>query len=474
MTEPLPPGQKALQVNLDQSRYGTIAEIGAGQEVAGWFFRVGGAAGTVAKSISAYDMTVSDGIYGKSPRYVSEERLRQMLDREYAALMESLAPTRGATTAFFAFADTVATRSYTRAEDGAGWLGTRFQDHPGAEPSQIVLHVRLLDSETVPQQQALGLLGVNLIYATAFLHHDVNAFIVSLGDSLGRERLELDFVDVSGPVFAGHDPRHLSLGLLKKQLARGVMFGRDGRAVEPSLVLYKKALSVLPGSFRPVLQADLDRLAAAAEQLRADGGDDERRLSLAHITTVDPHGTVDAAADVEDLLARVDVLSAVGLPALVTDIAEPHHLAAYLGRYTKTRVVFVVGAGTFEEVFREKRFEALDGGVFEALSRLFKRWVRVAIYPSPDHRTGVPLTARSIPVGPEYAHLLQHLLDTGLIRELKMPGVPAPEGPPAGLIEDLRRGGTAWEPAVPAPAVAAIKARRLFGYATAAFEERRR
>ena len=259
MTEAVPPGQKALQVNLDRSRYGTIAEIGAGQEVAGWFFHVGGAAGTVAKSISAYDMTVSDGIYGKSPRYVSEERLRQMLDREYAALIASLAPTRGDATAFFAFADTVATRSYTRAEDGAGWLGIRFQHHPGAEPSQIVLHVRLLDPETVLQQEALGLLGVNLIYAAAFLHHDVDAFIASLGDSLGRERLELDFLDVAGPVFAGHDPRHLSLGLLQKQLARAVMFGADGRAVEPSLVLYKKALSVLPGPFRPVLHARLRR-----------------------------------------------------------------------------------------------------------------------------------------------------------------------------------------------------------------------
>src|SRR4029453_3926908 len=155
----VPPGQKALQVNLDRSRYGTIAEIGAGQEVAGWFFRVGGAAGTVAKNISAYDMTVSDGIYGKSPRYVSEERLRQMLDREYAALIASLAPTRGDPTAFFAFADTVATASYPRGEDGAGWVGIRFQHPPGAEPSQIVLHVRLLDPETVLQQEALGLLG---------------------------------------------------------------------------------------------------------------------------------------------------------------------------------------------------------------------------------------------------------------------------------------------------------------------------
>jgi hypothetical protein len=250
MPDPLPTAQKALQVNLDRSRYGTIAEIGAGQEVARWFFRVGGAAGTVAKSISAYDMTVSDSLYGASPRYVSQERLHQMLDHEYAALLASLASARGDSTAFFAFADTVAARSYTRKEDGAGWLGSRFQDRPGAEPSQILLHVRLLDPEAALQQEALGLLGVNLIYATSFLHGDVDAFVASLGDHLSRDRVEVDFVDVGGPVFAGVDVRRLSLDLLRRRLAQAVMFSADGRPVEPSALLYKRALYVLAGSGR--------------------------------------------------------------------------------------------------------------------------------------------------------------------------------------------------------------------------------
>jgi hypothetical protein len=449
--DPLPTAQKAFQVNLDRTRYGTIAEIGGGQEVAGWFFRVGGAAGTVAKSISAYDMTVSDGLYGRTPRYVSQARLRQMLDHEYRSLLDTLGRTRGETTAFFAFADTVATRSFSRPGDGTGWLGSRFQHRPGAEPSQIILHVRLLDPETVLQQEALGLLGVNLIHATTFLHDDVDALVTSLGDHLSRDRVELDFVDVSGPAFARADPRELMLLLLGRELARAVMFAPDGRPVEPSATLRRKSLFVLPGVFRPVLGADLDVLASAAEQL---AGGSDNHLALAQV----------GSADAGDLLGRIDTLAAVGLPTLVTDIAEPYALANYFGRYTTVGFVFLTSADVFADVFREKRFEALDGGVFEALGRLFKRWVRVAIYPTRDHGSGDPLGARVLASAPEYRHLFRHLVDGGWIREVKMANPPELALAPAEILDDLRRGGAAWEALVPAAAASVIKTHHLFGY----------
>jgi hypothetical protein len=423
MPDPLPTAQKALQVNLDRSRYGTIAEIGAGQEVARWFFRVGGAAGTVAKSISAYDMTVSDSLYGASPRYVSQERLRQMLDHEYAALLASLAPARGDSTAFFAFADTVATRSYTRKEDGAGWLGSRFQDRAGAEPSQILLHVRLLDREAALQQEALGLLGVNLIYATSFLHSDVDAFVASLGDHLSRDRVEVDFVDVSGPVFAGADVRRLSLDLLRRRLARAVMFSADGRPVEPSALLYKRALYVLAGAIRAAPGVGVEALAAAVEQVPVEG-EAARVLSLAEITVGKADGG--ATATSADLLARVDALAALGLPALVSDIDEWWQLVNYFERFTRVHIVLVGSAEAFTEAFREKRFEQLGGGVFEALGRLFKRWVRVALYSSRRWPSGEPFALQSLPVGPEYQHLLLHLLQARFIRALQLSGSPVP------------------------------------------------
>ena len=167
-TDQLDTHQKAVQINLDNTKYGTFAEIGAGQEVARWFFRVGGAAGTIAKSISAYDMTVSDAIYGASGRYVSRQRLETMLDYEYDLMNERLAAKRGENTRFFVFADTVATKSYTRKDNWHGWMGIRFQTGPGAEPSQIILHVSLLDRETILQQEAIGILGVNLIHAALY------------------------------------------------------------------------------------------------------------------------------------------------------------------------------------------------------------------------------------------------------------------------------------------------------------------
>jgi hypothetical protein len=421
-TEPLSAGQKALQLNLDRAWYGTIAEIGAGQEVGRWFFAVGGAAGTVAKTISAYDMTVSDGIYGKSHRYVSRERLEQMLEREYTSLLESLAPTRGDATSFFVFADTAATRSYSRREDGVGWLGIRFQHRPRSEASQIILHARLLDAETTGQQEALGLLGVNLIYAAWARRGDPDGLVTSVGEQLSRDRVEVDFVDVSGPVFQRSDIRRLNLDLVLEKLGRAVMFASDGRPVEPSGALYKKSVFVLRGSFRPVLGLDRDMLAAAIDQLH-QAVDREAAVSLAEMSTADPGPPADLHAD---LLGRLDTLAAAGLATLVTDIGELFRVARYLARYAIPHVVFVAGTRTFAALFSEKPFQNLQGGVFEALGRLFTRGVTLALYPDRDPRTGELLRASTVVVPPKYRHLLQHLFDNGLIHELRE--LPAGEG----------------------------------------------
>src|SRR5580704_14066712 len=206
--------QKALQINLDPSKYGTFAEIGAGQEVARWFFRVGGASGTIAKSISAYDMIISDAIYGHADRYVSRQRLETMLDHEYTLLLERLREKRGATTRFFAFADTVVARSYSRQDDAHGWLGIRFQKEPGEEPSQIIVHVRLWDKENLAEQEALGIFGVNLVHGAMYLHTDPKTMIISLVDNVGAARVEVDMIQISGPAFVNCDNRLMALQLV--------------------------------------------------------------------------------------------------------------------------------------------------------------------------------------------------------------------------------------------------------------------
>ncbi len=266
---------KAVQINLDNTKYGTFAEIGAGQEVARWFFRVGGAAGTIAKSISAYDMTVSDAIYGASGRYVSRQRVETMLSYEYHLMNERLAAERGENTRFFVFADTVATKSYTRKDNWHGWMGIRFQPAPGSEPSQIILHVSLLDRETVLQQEAIGILGVNLIHA-ALYGADSAALVRQLLDDLSSERIEVDLIDFSGPAFAEVDNRLMILELVHCGLSDAAMFLPDGKVVQPAEAFYKRPVLVLRGRFRPVTNVVVDMLnCALAQFLREPANHDE-------------------------------------------------------------------------------------------------------------------------------------------------------------------------------------------------------
>ena len=246
--------------------YGTFAEIGAGQEVARWFFRVGGAAGTIAKAMSAYDMTFSDAIYGPSDRYVSKQRIEAMLDHEFGLLVERLDAKRGDTTKFFVFADTVAAKSFARKDDPHGWLGVRFQTAPRAAASQIIVHVRLLDKENVQEQEALGLIGVNLAYGANYLHHDPTALIASLLDSLNSERVEVDMIEFSGPGFAHVDNRLMSLKLVQHGLTHAAMFTAAGEVVQPADALYKKAILIERGSFRPATNVSLDMLRCAQAQ----------------------------------------------------------------------------------------------------------------------------------------------------------------------------------------------------------------
>src|SRR5881396_4272122 len=231
--------QKALQINLDTTKYGTFAEIGAGQEVARWFFRVGGASGTIAKTISAYDMTVSDAIYGPCERYVSRQRLQSMLEHEYALLLERLKATRGGTTKFFVFANTVAARSYSRHDEAHGWMGARFQTAPQTDPSEIIIHVRMLDKENVQEQEALGIIGVNLIYAACCYHADPETVIASLMDNLSRDRIEVDTIKFAGTAFKGADNRLMSLQLVTQGLTDSAMFTADGEVVQAGDVVYK-------------------------------------------------------------------------------------------------------------------------------------------------------------------------------------------------------------------------------------------
>src|SRR5919206_3354607 len=300
--------QKALQINLDPRWYGTIAEIGAGQEVARWFFRAGGAAGTVAKTMSAYDMAVSDAVYGKSDRYVSKGRLQAMLDHEYQLDLDRLSDQRGDDTAFFAFADTVVARSYHGGNECHGWMGVKFQSHPRDEPSQIVVHVRMLDDEAAQQQEALGVVGVNLLYGAFFQHHEPERVVESLLDALTTGRIEIDMIEMKGIEFRGVDNRLLALKLVTLGLSGAAMFAPDRQVLQPSEVLRKKAILVERGSFRPPTVVNIDMLEAARSTFETDPAVAGREiLMLTELTMANLRAGGDV--DRKDFLARVDLLS---------------------------------------------------------------------------------------------------------------------------------------------------------------------
>ena len=306
-SRPTDPHQKALAVNLDPRRYGTFAEIGAGQEVVRWFFRAGGAAGTIAKSISAYDMTVSDAIYGRGERYVCRERLERMLDYEHQLNIERLRERRGNTTAFFAFADTVKARGFSGSSDCHGWLGMRFQSHPRDADSQIIIHVNMLDREKEAQQEALGIVGVNLVYGACFLHHEPEVLVESLLDGLSTERIEIDMVELSGIEFRHVDNRVMSLKLVQLGLTGAAMFAADGTVLQPSEVLRKKPVLVERGSFKPVTHVNVDMMQSALEKFsREPGVGDTPVVPLMEITMrnlISSNGG-SGTVDVHDFLAR--------------------------------------------------------------------------------------------------------------------------------------------------------------------------
>ncbi len=313
--------QKALQVNLDPCLYGTFAEIGAGQEVARWFFRVGGAAGTIAKAMSAYDMTFSDAIYGTSDRYVSKQRIGAMLDHEFGLLGERLDAKRGDATRFFVFADTVAAKSYARKDDPHGWLGVRFQTAPRAPASQIIVHVRLLDKENVQEQEALGLIGVNLVHGANYLHHDPDALVASLLDNLTAERVEVDMIEFSGPDFAHVDNRLMSLRLVQNGLTHAAMFTAAGEVVQPADALYKKAILIERGSFRPATNVSMDMLRCAQAQfVQEPGMQGEDTITVMEMTL---KNLIDAdTIDAQDFLDRADILGALGKTVLISNYAR--------------------------------------------------------------------------------------------------------------------------------------------------------
>ncbi|MFD2257160.1 TonB-dependent receptor [Luteolibacter algae] len=456
--------QKALKINLDPRWYGTFAEIGAGQEVVRWFFRVGGAAGTVAKSMSAYDMTVSDAIYGSGDRYVSRSRCQAMLDREFGLNVERLSAQRGDSTAFFAFADTVVARSFKGGNECHGWMGLKFQSRPHDEPSQIMIHVRMLDAEASLQQEALGIVGVNLLFGGFFLHHEPESLVESLLDKLTTGRVEIDMIEFRGIEFRAVDNRLIALKLVQLGLSGAAMFGANGEVLQPSEALYKKAVLVERGSFRPPTHVNFDMLECALKKFKED--DSVRDKEVLPIFELTMRNLLAGGKDVDrrDFLARADLLAACGMTVLISDYFEYYRLAAYLSWRTKERIGIVMGVPSLIELFEEKYYTSLPGGILESFGRLFKHNLKLFVYPLREAKTGNTITKDSMQVAPELSKLYGYLADRGSFVDLDNHNPDVLSIFSRDVLNKIGEGDNSWESMVPKEVADLIKKRCFFGY----------
>ena len=458
-------GQKALQINLDAKKYGAFAEIGAGQEVARWFFHVGKASGTVAKTISAYDMAVSDAIYGPSDRYVSRMRLQAMLDLEFGLLLQRLDKTVGDRRTFFAFANTVTTKHIAKAgeEGGHGWLGIKFQDHPRGEPSTIIIHARMLDWETTRQQEAVGILGVNLIHGAFYLHLEPERLIGALLDSLSWQRIEVDMIKFSGPAFTGLDNRLMALQLVQQWLTEAAMFTADGETVIPGELLYKKPVLLERGSFRPLTNPMLDMLERAQEMfLLQPALQGEEPVVMFEMTLRQLQ--VGDAIDHRDFLDRVDTLGALGKPVLISNFLRYHRLVTYLSRHTQKPIGLPIGLVRLRDVMDERFYTDMPGGLMESLGQLFKNGAKMYVYPSLDKKTGRLSTVENLEVAPGLRHLYAHLLENKFIENITHFDADALKIYSSDVLARIQAGDPAVARLIPPQILEVIQAKHLFGW----------
>lgn len=460
--------QKALAINLDPEIYGSLAEIGAGQDVAANFFKAGGSSGTIAKTMSAYDMLFSDAIYGaeKKRRYVSEHRLIAMLDREYGLLIERLAAQRGATTTFFAFSDTVAALNYHKTNEGHGWMGVRFQLKPEAGYNDVVLHVKLLDNDNSLQQQAVGILGVNLIYACFNYHENALMFLLSLMDDLSKDRIQIDMIRFEGPDFIKVDNRLMSLHLVKYGFSDAAVFGPDGKNQQPSEALYKKHIVVVRGRFRPVINVHLDMLNTGLKQfLEEPDVDKENVVVLTELTLQslkERNADLNADIDEKDFLDRVDILCSLGQTVMISNFHEYYKLVAYLSTITNLKMGVVLGYPNLEYIFSEDHYKTLPGGILESFATLFSRKVKLYIYPT--LRNGVIQNCLRLQLPPHLIDLYRYLIANNKIEDIthyNRNNLNVQTDKVLQMIKDDEQG---WEEYVPAEVAAIIKNRCLFGY----------
>jgi len=454
-----------LRLNLDEKKYGTIAEIGAGQEVARQFFLAGAAAGTIAKTISAYDMQFSDAIYGtqEGGRYVSKARVRAMLDKEFELVISRVGTSRSRSSRYFSYAATVAAKSFNRKNECHAWCGIRIQMYPGAEPSDVIVHVRLLDKTAEQQQNTLGVLGVNIIYAAYYYFEEPRKLIDSLTDNLESGSIEIDSIEFKGPYFEDIDNRVINLHLIRSWKTRAIVFQPDGQVVVPAELLYKKNVLTIRGSFKPVTRLNVDMIEQGFEAFKkAEDVTDDNSIVLAEISLNDPYGK-DLMVPEGDLIARVRLLNSLGYSVMVSDYTRYFSLRAYFRQFTAMQIGIVLGMINIKEIFDEEKYVGVEGGLLEGFGKLFPDNTRLFVYPEINDQ-GELRDFTSLQIEPKLRYLYKHLLENQYIFGIDCSDTELLKIYSREVLKQLPQGRGDWENSVPTDTAERIVRNKLFGY----------
>ena len=455
---------KALRINLNESIYGTFAEIGAGQETVRHFFRAGASSGTIAKAMSAYDKDFSDAIYGieEDGRYVTESRLKKMLAHETQLIEERLKRDKHPNKIFFSYANTVATIDFAKQYKGHGWVGIKFQVEPDEDYNEIILHIRFKETDAKLQQETLGILGVNLIYGAFYKHNDPKRLLRYLYDHLDKDQLEIDTINFSGPRFADVDNRLMSLQLVKNGMTDAVMFGPDGNNILPAAVLYKKNILALRGSFRPVTKVNMNMYKKSYNMFIEENKVDEENTFVVFEITLS-NLKAEGEINERDFLDRAELLCSLGQTVMISNFQEYFKVVEYFSNYTKARMGLAMGVSNLVDIFDEKYYRHLSGGILEAFGKLFYRDLKVYLYPMKDE-DGVIINSDNLKVHPRMKELYKFFKFNGKVVDITDFDEKNLEIFSRKVLKMINTGGEGWEEMLPQGIAEIIKKDHLFGY----------
>lgn len=456
---------KALRINLNENIYGTFAEIGAGQETARHFFRAGGASGTIAKAMSAYDKAFSDAIYGveEDGRYVTEARLRKMLDHEMTLMEKRITRDKNPDKIFFTYANTVATIDFAKQFKGHGWVGLRYQVAANQKYNEILLHLRFKETDARLQQETLGVLGTNLIYGAFYKYNEPKKLLRYLYDHLDKDQLEIDTINFSGPAFKNVDNRLMSLQLVKNGMTDAVIFGPDGTNVLPARVLYKKNILALRGSFRPVTKVNMAMYEKSLQMFTKENKVDVNKTFVVFEITLS-NLRAEGEIDEQDFMDRADLLCSLGQSVMISNFQEYYKVVEYFSRYTKARMGLAMGVNNLIDIFDEKYYRHLSGGILEAFGKLFFKDLKVYLYPMLDPDTGELMTSENLKVYPRMKELYKFFKYNGKVVDITDYDTSIMNIFSRDILQKIENGEVGWENMMPEGTADLVKDYRLFGF----------